>query len=78
MDENNNQQTSSLYKLIDVLPQYTTINKVYQEIIKAHTLNFEEQCQITDFYNWLKHRENFEKAVLNFILSTDKLQIKKI
>ena len=72
MDENNNQQTSSLYQFIDVLPQYTTINTVYQEILRNRALNFDEQCQITDFHNWLKNRENFEKAVLNFILSTDK------
>lgn len=72
MKENNNQQSDSSYQIIDVLPQYTTTNTVYQEIIIARTLNFHEQCQITDFYNWLKNRENFEKAVLNFILSTDK------
>lgn len=72
MGENNNQQNDSLYQIIDVLPQYNTVNTVYQEIVKARTLSFDEQCQITDFYNWLKNRENFEKSVLNFILSTDK------
>lgn len=72
MGENNNQQSDFLYQIIDVLPQYTTINTVYQEVLKTSTLNFDEQCQITDFYTWIKNRENFEKAVLNFILSTDK------
>lgn len=72
MDENNNQEMGSLYQLINVLPQYTMINTVYEEILKTTTLNFDEQCQITDFYNRLKNRENFEKAVLNFILSADK------
>lgn len=71
MGENDNQQSDFLYQIIDVLPQYTTVNTVYQGILGS-TLNFEEQCQITDFYTWIKNRENFEKAVLNFILSTDK------
>ncbi|WP_394664902.1 hypothetical protein [uncultured Chryseobacterium sp.] len=72
MGENNNKQSDFSYQIIDVLPQYTTVNTIYQEILKTSTLNFDEQCQITDFYTWIKNRENFEKAVLNFILSTDK------
>ncbi len=70
MEENKTQ--GSLYQIMDILPKYTKLDEIYQNILKDKILHFEEQQQIVTFFNQFRNLENFEKAVLNFITSKDK------
>ena len=70
MEENKTQ--GSLYQIMDILPKYTKLDEIYQNILKNKLLYFEEQQQIVAFFNQFRNLENFEKAVLNFITSKDK------
>lgn len=70
MEENKTQ--GSLYQIMDILPKYTKLDEIYQNILKNKILHFEEQQQIVAFFNQFRNLENFEKAVLNFITSKDK------
>ena len=65
-------QDEHVFLLTDLLPQYRSINVLYREIAEKSILSFEAQCSITDFYNDINNIQVFEKAVLNFLLSTDK------
>ena len=58
--------------LTDLLPQYRSVNTLYQEIAEKFVLSFDAQCAITEFYNEFNHIQTFEKSILNFLLSTDK------
>jgi len=58
--------------LTDLIPQYRSVNTLYQVIVDKSALSFEAQCSITDFYNEFDDIQAFEKAVLTFFLSTDK------
>ena len=59
--------------LTDLLPQYyRSVNTLYQVIAEKFVLSFDAQCTITDFYNEFNDIQAFEKAILNFLLSTDK------
>ena len=70
MEENNTQ--NSQYQITDVLPKYAKIDQIYQQILKTHILTFDEQYQLSNFYNQFKNLENFANAVLDFITSKDK------
>jgi len=67
-----NSKNEHVFLLTDMLPQYRSINVLYREIAEKSVLSFETQCSITDFYNEFDSIQAFEKAVLNFLLSTDK------
>jgi len=58
--------------LTDLLPGYRSVNLLYQEIVDKSGLSFDAQCSITDFYRNFNNVQAFEKAILNFLLSTDK------
>jgi hypothetical protein len=58
--------------LTDLLPQYRSVNILYQEIVDKSVLSFDAQCSITDFYKKFNYVQTFEKSILNFLLSTDK------
>ena len=70
MEENNTQ--NSQYQITDVLPKYAKIDQIYQQILKTHILTFDEQYQLSNFYNQFKNLENFANAVLDFITSKEK------
>ena len=70
MEENNTQD--SQYQITDVLPKYAKIDQIYQQILKTRILTFDEQYQLSNFYNQFKNIENFANAVLDFIASNDK------
>lgn len=67
-----NKTHGSLYQIMDILPKYTIINEIYQNVLEDKVLHFEEQQQIVAFFNQFRNLENFEKAVLDFITSKDK------
>ena len=67
-----NFKNEHVFFLTDLLPHYKTINALYREIAEKSVLSFEAQCSITDFYNEFNNIQAFEKALLNFLLSTDK------
>ena len=52
--------------LTDLIPQYRSVNTLYQVIVDKSALSFEAQCSITDFYNEFDDIQAFEKAVLTF------------
>lgn len=58
--------------LTDLLPRYRSVNVLYQDIADKFVLSFDAQCSITEFYKEFNDILVFEKAVLNFRLSTDK------
>ncbi len=58
--------------LTDLIPKYRSINQFYAEIVDKPALSFDTQCSITDFYKEFNDVQVFEKALLNFLLSTDK------
>ena len=70
MEENKTQ--GSLYQIMDILPKYTKINEIYQNVLEDKVLHFDEQQQIVTFFKQFRSLENFEKAVLDFITSKDK------
>ena len=67
-----NSKNEHVFLLTDMLPQYRSINVLYREIAEKSVLSFEAQCSITDFYNEFNNIQAFEKAILIFLLSTDK------
>jgi hypothetical protein len=48
---------------MDILPKYTKLDEIYQNILKNKILHFEEQQQIIVFFNQFRNLENFEKEV---------------
>lgn len=61
-----------IFLLTDLLPRYRFVNTLYREIVDSSILSFDTQCSITDFYNEFNDILAFEKAILSFLLSTDK------
>ena len=58
--------------LTDILPQYRSVNTLYRKTVDKLALSFDTQCSITDFINDFNDIQAFDKAILNFLLSTDK------
>jgi hypothetical protein len=65
-------QNEHIPTLTDLLPKYRLVNALYRETVEKSVLSFDAQCRITDFYNEFNDAQAFEKAILNFFLSTDK------
>jgi hypothetical protein len=58
--------------LTDLLPKYRVLNSIYQQTVDSLKLSYENQCNITDFYNEFDDKQASEKAILNILLSADK------
>lgn len=63
----NIENTLASYSIDDLLIKYRMLNKFYKEIIASHCLEFDQQRQITDFYNAFNDYECFEKVILHFL-----------
>lgn len=51
-------------ELIDLIPKYHVINSMYEKILNDNSISFNNQRDITDFYNDFSYTEKFEKNII--------------
>ena len=57
-----------------MIPQYGELNRIYSDFIISHTISFDKQKFITDFYKQYNDTTAFEAAILELVLDKHKEQ----
>lgn len=60
-----------MLKLVELLPTFRKLNKIYSDIVQTKSIHFEQQCKIVGCYRCFATVESYEKEFLQF-LSEDK------
>ena len=55
----------------DFIPQYQEVNVIFSRFLESEKFGFEEQKNITHFYNRYKDVKLFEKMIFDIIFSKD-------
>lgn len=58
-------------KITDFIPQYQEVNVIFSRFLESEKFGFEEQKNITHFYNRYKDVKLFEKMIFDVIFSKD-------
>ena len=58
-----------------MIPQYGELNRIYSDFIISHTISFDKQKFITDFYKQYNDTTAFEAAILELVLDKHKRTI---
>ena len=58
-------------QIIDFIPQYQEVNVIFSRFLESDCFGFEEQKNITHFYNRYKDVKLFEKMIFDIIFSKD-------
>ena len=57
--------------ITDFIPQYQEVNVIFSRFLESEKFGFEEQKNITHFYNRYKDVKLFEKMIFEIIFSKD-------
>lgn len=58
-------------QITDFIPQYQEVNVIFSRFLESEKFGFEEQKNITHFYNRYKDVKLFEKMIFDVIFSKD-------
>ena len=58
-------------QITDFIPQYQEVNVIFSRFLESEKFGFEEQKNITHFYNRYKDVKLFEKMIFDIIFSKD-------
>ena len=58
-------------QITDFIPQYQEVNVIFSRFLESEKFGFEEQKNITNFYNRYKDVKLFEKMIFDIIFSKD-------